>query len=232
MEEGYQVPASRWLTITQHARDVAAMCQRLLAALEVPGEFHEALTTAAWWHDVGKAHEQFQMVLARLDGFQPGELWAKAGGGPADWNEAITLYEVIPKRRGFRHELASALAWLQQARPDHPGKDLIAYLIASHHGKVRLRLRSLPGETKPADPELPFACGVWQGDRLPQVDLGDGQASAELNLDLSPMLLGEGALGSSWLHRMTSLREALGPFRLAYLEALLRIADWRASAAE
>ena len=232
MEEGYQVPASRWLTIAQHAQDVAAMCQSLLAALEVPEEFHEPLTTAAWWHDVGKAHEQFQMVLARLDGFQPGGLWAKAGGGPADRKEAITLYEVIPKRRGFRHELASALAWLQQARPDHPGKDLIAYLIASHHGKVRLRLRSLPGETKPTDPELPFACGVWQGDRLPGVNLGDGQASAELNLDLSPMMLGEGALGSSWLHRMTSLREALGPFRLAYLEALLRIADWRASAAE
>ena len=98
------------------------MCQRLLAALEVPEEFHEPLTTAAWWHDVGKAHEQFQMVLARLDGFQPGGLWAKAGGRASSIvSEAITPHGLIPKRRRFRHELASALAWLQQARPDHPG---------------------------------------------------------------------------------------------------------------
>ena len=35
----------------------------------------------------------------------------------------------------------------------------------------------------------------------------------------------------SWTARVTALRDRpdLGPFRLAYLEALVRIADWRAS---
>ncbi len=37
--------------------------------------------------------------------------------------------------------------------------------------------------------------------------------------------------GSSWLARMTALRDRLSPFRLAYLETLLRAADMRASAA-
>jgi CRISPR-associated endonuclease/helicase Cas3 len=34
----------------------------------------------------------------------------------------------------------------------------------------------------------------------------------------------------SWAERMLRLRERLGPFRLAFLEALLRSADERASA--
>jgi CRISPR-associated endonuclease/helicase Cas3 len=50
-------------------------------------------------------------------------------------------------------------------------------------------------------------------------------------LDLSYMELGEGPRGPSWLARMLSLRDdlSLGPFRLAFLEGLLRAADWRAS---
>jgi CRISPR-associated endonuclease/helicase Cas3 len=46
------------------------------------------------------------------------------------------------------------------------------------------------------------------------------------------MELGLSAAGSSWLERMLALRDRDGPFRLAYLEALLRVADWRASAKE
>ena len=35
----------------------------------------------------------------------------------------------------------------------------------------------------------------------------------------------------SWAERVIRLRDALGPFRLAYLEAILRAADMRASKA-
>jgi len=35
----------------------------------------------------------------------------------------------------------------------------------------------------------------------------------------------------SWVERMIGLREWVGPFRLAYLEMLLRAADMRASGA-
>lgn len=35
----------------------------------------------------------------------------------------------------------------------------------------------------------------------------------------------------SWIERMIRWRDTLGPFRLAYLEAILRAADCRASAA-
>ena len=139
------------------------------------------------------------------------------------------------KRPGFRHELASALAWLQQ----HDGEDdadLVAYLIASHHGKVRLSIRSMPNEVKPDEADQLFARGIWQHDELPHVEIGNeaGEVSEALSLDLSLMQLGEyidqqGRPRASWLARALQLREAYGPFKLAYLETLVRVADWRGS---
>jgi CRISPR-associated endonuclease/helicase Cas3 len=36
----------------------------------------------------------------------------------------------------------------------------------------------------------------------------------------------------SWTRTALRLRDHYGPFRLAYLETLVRVADWRASAGE
>ncbi len=54
-----------------------------------------------------------------------------------------------------------------------------------------------------------------------------GILEEDVQLNLSIMQMGEG----SWLERMTGLRDnpGSGPFRLALLESVLRIADWRAS---
>jgi len=129
-------------------------------------------------------------------------------------------------RIGFRHELASALAMTLHGLPD-----LAVYLAAAHHGKVRLSIRSLPKETRPQDPAIRFARGVWDGDTLPATELGGGVYLPETVLDLSLMEFGDGPSGPSWLSRMLALRDdaELGPFRLAFLEALLRASDWRAS---
>jgi len=228
IEDGPNTRASKWVTIPRHSQEVARECRRLAQEFSLDEEMVEALVTAAVWHDVGKAHAVFQNKLAGFPGYAPG-LWAKSGMDAPGEKPGTTPR---PARRFFRHELASALAWLQQAPATIPDKDLIAYLIASHHGKVRLALRSLPGETKPEDPDLPFACGVWHEDELPDVDLGNGRHSEAISLNLSPMILGEGDLGPSWIERAITLRDRLGPFRLAFLETVLRIADWRASAAE
>jgi CRISPR-associated endonuclease/helicase Cas3 len=133
-------------------------------------------------------------------------------------------------RRYFRHELASALGYLANRGWRAQEASLVAYLIAAHHGKLRLRLRALPGEIRPGDGRS-FARGVWDRDMLPETRLGDVTVAAtELHLDL--MQLGEGPCGPSWSTRTQCLLKELGPFRLAWLEALVRIADWRASAAE
>jgi len=50
----------------------------------------------------------------------------------------------------------------------------------------------------------------------------------ECVLELAEMELGGGGT-RSWVTLACGLRDAHGPFVLAYLEALVRIADWRAS---
>src|SRR5208283_5495718 len=108
-------------------------------------------------------------------------------------------------RYGFRHELASALAWLLKGPADAVERDLVAYLIAAHHGKVRLSIRSLPEETgNPQTPDALYARGVWQDDILRAVSLGEF-TTPEIALDLSFMRMGEGQHGPSWLARTVAL---------------------------
>ena len=94
----------------------------------------------------------------------------------------------------------------------------------------------MPDENVPPG-EKRFARGVWDGDLLPEVSLGDGIISPFVTLSLEPMELGlctEKPFQNypSWAERMLTLRDApeIGPLRLAYWETLLRSADERASA--
>lgn len=171
----------------------------------------------------------------------PGRRWDQAGNlvDEGFWSRGGKARNGF--RRHFRHELASALAVLQRRHDDlkrlgDEEFNLVAYLVAAHHGKVRLSIRSMPNEVRPAE-DRRFARGVWDGDILPETDLGGGVVAPEVRLSLEPMELGlceqEPFKGQpSWTERMIRLRDSLGPFRLAYLEALLRAADWRASQPE
>lgn len=206
------------VSLTAHLGHVAAEAEALCASLGLPEADRMAVVTAARWHDVGKAHEAFQDRLVEPDGGADRPL-AKA-----------SVYDRSRGRPYFRHELASALAYLQQ-RDGEAVADLVAYLIAAHHGKVRLSLRALPAETQPPGVTR-FARGVWEGDVLPPVDLGGGESSDCVTLTLDMMELGDGVSGPSWSARTAKLLKEHGPFRLAWLEALVRIADWRASSRE
>jgi CRISPR-associated endonuclease/helicase Cas3 len=207
-----------WQTIAEHTQLVVQQTTALAAALTGNATFATTLRIAALWHDIGKAHDEFQKMLRNGDAARERQLWAKS----ADKNGKCD-------RHGFRHELGSALAWLLKGPTDAVERDLVAYLIAAHHGKVRLSIRSLPDETgNPQKPDALFARGIWQGDALPAVALGEF-TTPEISLDLSFMQMGEGQHGFSWLARTVALRDRLGPFHLAFLETLLRVADARAS---
>ncbi len=213
----------RPVPLTAHLVHVAKAAEDLCAALDgihpLRPEERAAIVTAARWHDVGKAHPAFQERMT--EPVRPDDaLLAKA-----------SRYDRKKGRPYFRHELASALAYLHQ-NGDAEGADLAAYLIAAHHGKVRLSLRALPQESAPAG-VLRFARGVHEGDGLPAVDLGDGTRSNPVSLSLGLMELGDSETqGLSWAARTERLLEDHKPFRLAWLESLVRIADWRASADE
>lgn len=214
--------AADYVTLRTHAEDTAEEMEMLVAALgPTLTNFADArlIVDAARWHDAGKVHDAFQaMLTAALPEADP-----RRAGGP--WAKSDGMHGGRNPRRFFRHELASALAWLAGGGPD-----LGAYMVAAHHGKVRLSLRARPGEEGPPDaPGKRFAHGVHDGDVLSATDLGQGVVMPEQTLSLACMELGGGGAGPSWADRMRRLLERHGPFRLAYLEMLVRVADWRAS---
>lgn len=231
-----------WVSLAAHTDDVVAQVEALrdAVATDLPALPWEVLGRAARRHDWGKAHDAFQSMLGPpADLGPPGALWAKSAGAGG---RRTYVDKQGHARPGFRHELASGLAYLACCG-DEPDADLVAYLIVAHHGKVRVNLRATPGETEAMaalGPDAPprFARGVWEGDELPAADLGGGVQTTALTLSLDALEMGTG----SWLGRVLRVRDgeagpvagasaALGPFRLAYLEALFRVADWRGSAA-
>jgi len=119
--------------------------------------------------------------------------------------------------------------------------NLLIYLVAAHHGKVRMSLRSSPDDLRddvpwPCPPDIKQARGVRDRDVLPVValpaaDYISAQVSAPatmLHLDVIELGLSSD-FGPSWRERAETLLVQHGPFRLAWYETLLRVADQRAS---
>ncbi|MFW6117768.1 MAG: CRISPR-associated endonuclease Cas3'', partial [Thermoproteota archaeon] len=150
--EDLRTVGREWLTLKEHTEDVLTEIKGILTDLSLPGlenRYKDVLTESAFYHDLGKAHPVFQNAILDLVENEKerqrraGTLWAKSGV------DKIIRYE----RKYFRHELASALALLKN--PDSirvknlQDVDLVSYLVAAHHGKVRVSIRSLPGEDLP-----------------------------------------------------------------------------------
>ncbi len=220
-----------WVSLSDHLRHAEShamsIVERLTDRLD-PGRC-AAVVRAAALHDVGKAHPVFQETMRRSAGDDE-RSFAEAGG---PWAKSSRRRVARHRRRSFSHALAGALALGGSGAGTVLGGveqvELVRYLVAAHHGRVRLGIRSADGEAR-CDDGTAMILGICDGETLPEVDTPAGVLPASI-LDLGPARMGG---RGSWTAMALGLRDSveLGAFRLAYLEALVRLADFRASAEE
>jgi CRISPR-associated endonuclease/helicase Cas3 len=211
-----------WVTLGQHSRDTRDQAEKLLAAIRpgITDGVARSVVAAAYAHDIGKAHPAWQDALCGLAPpereaeIEQGRPWAKSGTtGRLDFGG----------HTGFRHELASLLLLdgpLSDLLTDAGDADLARYLVLAHHGRLRVQARG------PGDDDPDSLLGLRHGDTTP-VPAVLGHPGTELKVDLEQFALGG---ERSWTRTALGLRDTYGPFVLAYLETLVRISDWQASA--
>jgi CRISPR-associated endonuclease/helicase Cas3 len=113
--------------------------------------------------------------------------------------------------------------------------NLVLYLVMCHHGKIRATVPMSPRDQDyvSKDGQMPIR-GVMDDDELPALTLatprGEECRLPNLTLRLDVARIGlSSRYGPSWVERVLDLRACYGDFQLAWLEAVIRTADVRAS---
>ena len=213
------------LTLEVHTGHVLDEIDDILGGIGFIGDpIREALRTAVKYHDIGKAHAIFQDAMRRGNDEKSGtgKVWAKC--------KKKNMHYKIP---GFRHEAASALVFLEQKEAKQTElRDLVAYLIMSHHGKIRLSMRNITNAQFKGREQ--YLLGIKSGGDIVPAFSGRIVSTKETKIDIMSLAeIGQGAQsGPSWTDRALGLRDKYRPFRLAYLETLIRAADGLASQKE
>jgi CRISPR-associated endonuclease/helicase Cas3 len=206
--------------LVEHSRQVCELAVGFADRLGLPGEVAKAVRLAAYAHDAGKADARFQRLLQGRR-WGAGGLLAKSGARstPGAWERAG-----LPQ--GWRHEALSvrlATATLP-AEPDYDA-GLALWLVGAHHGLGR--------------PFFPHEDGADQEPRM--FEAVDGLLPAALPSGPGPQRLGFAVAGPAfdgspyagmdWAELFATLRARYGAWELARLEAVVRLADHRASEA-
>ncbi len=195
--------------LEKHLPGVETFARRHAVGCGLPDELADAVARAGLLHDLGKADRRFQSMLRGGTPWSDGLLLAKSSRMPKTRAGRGRAHAESGYPRRGRHELLSVR--MAETAPallpkNEELRDLVLHLVASHHGHCR-----------------PFA----------PVVLDPEGAKVEYELNGTKMRwsgpTGLERLDSGIADRYWRLVRRYGWWGLAWLEALLRLADWRRS---
>lgn len=202
------------VTLVKHLDGVRQFAAVYSKALGLDDKLAADVALAAWLHDVGKADPRFQLLLHGGDPVKEAastEPLAKSALVANDRKARERARERSGYPRGTRHELMS-VALIERSpefRAQATDWDLVLHLVASHHGWCRpFGPPVLDPEPVDVSLELAGVCLSGSSDhRLARVDSGVAE-------------------------RFWRLVRRYGWWGLAWLEAIVRLADHRESERE
>jgi CRISPR-associated endonuclease/helicase Cas3 len=202
------------VTLSAHCYGVGGWARRFAEGCGLPQALVADLELAGRLHDLGKADRRFQIWLHCGDEIaeaMASEPLAKSGMQSNDRMAMRTARERSGYPAGARHELLSVALVKDNAGIRASANDwkLVLHLVGTHHGRAR------PFPPVVADPHPIEVCVEAEGQTL----TGSSMHGLE-------------HLESGWLEQFWALVQRYGAWGLAYLEALLRLADYARSAEE
>jgi CRISPR-associated endonuclease/helicase Cas3 len=196
-------------TLAEHSQQVKDFARAFAGRAGVTDITAADLALAAYLHDAGKADPRFQAMLYGGSRFAVDEtnVLAKSlpGVGPDAWDRAG-----LP--RPWRHEALSVRIAREYVRFEGAhDKELVLWLIGVHHGYGR--------------PLFPHA------DEDPPKELPDVLGGIRAAMGPGPQSLAFDFEGWDWAQIFERLKRRYGVWELARMEAIVRLADHRASEA-
>ena len=204
------------IRLDAHLTAVGERAAKTAERLGIPSEVVDDIRLAGRLHDLGKVDQRFQM---RLVGWDSVEFEARRGdplakslpnvskvARPIEFSQGVSSYP-----RGMRHEVASVAMIESNAEVlgEAHDKDLVIHLVSTHHGWCR----PLPPIVEdPAPQTLRY-------------EIDDVRMEATSDLSDTSMAI-------EMAERFWRLTERYGYHGLAWLEAILRLADHQQSAEE
>jgi CRISPR-associated endonuclease/helicase Cas3 len=210
------------ITLAEHSGDVERFARTYADRLGVPDTIRSDLALAGWLHDIGKADPRFQLLLRagdEVEFYKDERPWAKSIMRSGAKRAQALARRLSKYPDGARHEVQS-LAMIERMRDIVATKahdlELVLHLVASHHGYCRPFAPPIP-DPEPVDVTLIAHSSAQFG----RIDFAATSSDHQLY-----------RLDSLIADRFWSLLERYDWFGLCWLEAILRLADHRASEAE
>lgn len=201
------------VSLLDHLAGVESFARRFAMALALPTATIDDIAFAGRLHDLGKADPRFQLLLHGGDVIAEAmatTLLAKSSVSLRDRRARARARERSGYPRGARHELMS-VALVEQSNLSARAADweLVLHLVASHHGYCR------PFAPPAVDPEP-----VEVVAEIDEIALAASSDHQLVRVD------------SGVADRFWALVDRYGFWGLAWLEAILRLADHRESEEE